>query len=181
MLQTRSMDVPMRTLVPICLFLLPTIAVAQFDCCCSNGPMVAAVRVVARPAGTAGRRLPTSTRMARWRSSGERAPRRRPEHQRRWCRLARRQQWVYSESGRQSRLRISIPASPGLETAVGRGGNQLTLYSASGATLWTRSPFAGGAGPQPCGGGYRWQRRPGNRGRDALPAAAPCRSASMRT
>lgn len=35
-------------------------------------------------------------------------------------------------------------ASAGLESAVGRGGNQLTLYSASGAVLWTRSPFAGG-------------------------------------
>ena len=32
----------------------------------------------------------------------------------------------------------------GLESAVGRGGNQLTLYSASGAVLWTRTPFAGG-------------------------------------
>lgn len=35
-------------------------------------------------------------------------------------------------------------ASPGLESAVGRGGNQLTLYSASGNILWTRSPFANG-------------------------------------
>ncbi|MBK6726821.1 MAG: VCBS repeat-containing protein [Xanthomonadales bacterium] len=32
----------------------------------------------------------------------------------------------------------------GLESAVGRGGNQLTLYSVSGAVLWTRTPFAGG-------------------------------------
>ncbi len=36
------------------------------------------------------------------------------------------------------------PISPGLESAVGRGGNQLSLYSASGALLWTRSPFANG-------------------------------------
>jgi len=35
-------------------------------------------------------------------------------------------------------------ASPGLESAVGRGGNQLTLYSAAGNALWTRSPFSGG-------------------------------------
>ena len=35
-------------------------------------------------------------------------------------------------------------ASPGLESAVGRGGNQLTLYSASGSVLWTRNPFSGG-------------------------------------
>lgn len=32
----------------------------------------------------------------------------------------------------------------GLESAVGRGGNQLTLYSASGSVLWTRYPFANG-------------------------------------
>lgn len=32
----------------------------------------------------------------------------------------------------------------GLESAVGRGGNQLTLYSAAGGVLWTRSPFANG-------------------------------------
>ncbi|GMU44410.1 MAG: VCBS repeat-containing protein [Xanthomonadales bacterium] len=36
------------------------------------------------------------------------------------------------------------PGSPGLESAVGRNGNQLTLYSATGAVLWTRSPFSGG-------------------------------------
>ncbi len=35
-------------------------------------------------------------------------------------------------------------ASPGLESAVGRGGNQLTLYSAAGGVLWTRNPFANG-------------------------------------
>lgn len=32
----------------------------------------------------------------------------------------------------------------GLETAMGRGGNQLTLYSASGAVLFTVNPFSGG-------------------------------------
>ncbi len=37
-----------------------------------------------------------------------------------------------------------VSASPGLETAVGRGGNQLTLYSATGTVLWTVSPFSGG-------------------------------------
>lgn len=37
-----------------------------------------------------------------------------------------------------------VASSPGLESAVGRGGNQLTLYSASGGVLWTVSPFAGG-------------------------------------
>lgn len=36
------------------------------------------------------------------------------------------------------------PVSPGLESAVGRGGNQLTLYSATGSILWTRTPFANG-------------------------------------
>lgn len=36
------------------------------------------------------------------------------------------------------------PASPGLESAVGRNGNLLTLYSAAGGALWTRSPFANG-------------------------------------
>lgn len=36
------------------------------------------------------------------------------------------------------------PAQPGLESAVGRGGNQLTLYAANGAVLWTVNPFSGG-------------------------------------
>lgn len=36
------------------------------------------------------------------------------------------------------------PAQPGLESAVGRGGNQLTLYSASGTVLWAVNPFSGG-------------------------------------
>jgi hypothetical protein len=31
-----------------------------------------------------------------------------------------------------------------LEIAVGRGGDQLTLYSATGAVLWSRNPFGGG-------------------------------------
>jgi len=35
-------------------------------------------------------------------------------------------------------------ASAGLESVVGRGGNQLTMYSAAGAVLWSRSPFSGG-------------------------------------
>ena len=35
-------------------------------------------------------------------------------------------------------------ASPGLESAVGRGADQLTLYSASGTVLWARNPFGGG-------------------------------------
>ncbi len=33
---------------------------------------------------------------------------------------------------------------PGLESVVGRGGNQLTMYSAAGTVLWTRNPFANG-------------------------------------
>lgn len=32
----------------------------------------------------------------------------------------------------------------GLESVVGRGGNQLTMYSATGAMRWTVSPFSGG-------------------------------------
>jgi FG-GAP-like repeat/Divergent InlB B-repeat domain len=31
-----------------------------------------------------------------------------------------------------------------LEAVVGRGGNQVTVYSASGQTLWTRAPFSSG-------------------------------------
>ncbi len=37
-----------------------------------------------------------------------------------------------------------VATSAGLETAVGRGGNQLTIYSATGAVLWAVSPFTGG-------------------------------------
>jgi hypothetical protein len=32
----------------------------------------------------------------------------------------------------------------GLESVVGRGGNQLTMYDAAGTVLWTRNPFANG-------------------------------------
>lgn len=32
----------------------------------------------------------------------------------------------------------------GLESVVGRGGNQLTMYSATGALLWSRAPFLNG-------------------------------------
>ncbi len=36
------------------------------------------------------------------------------------------------------------PAIAGLESVVGRGANQVSMYSATGALLWTRNPFSGG-------------------------------------
>lgn len=33
---------------------------------------------------------------------------------------------------------------PGLESVVGRGSNQLTMYDSGGNVIWTRAPFAGG-------------------------------------
>jgi hypothetical protein len=37
-----------------------------------------------------------------------------------------------------------VSGSPGLESVVGRGGDQLTVYSATGAVLWSVNPFGGG-------------------------------------